>query len=218
MSHELRTPLHGILGYAQLLSRNPHLTESQRKGLDIIQRSGNHLLTLLNDILDLSKIEVGKFDFRPTAFNLESALQSLMEMSRLSAEQKGLDFVYQTDDNLPYIVHGDEKCLRQILVNLLGNAIKFTEHGSVTFCVTAQDTRHKARDKGQPENPTALRPRSSARILTFHLLTFALFDFQFRIPASAFRQNNLKPSFLRSNRSKIYLIRQSGAFVLKERA
>ncbi|MDY0095031.1 MAG: PAS domain S-box protein [Candidatus Vecturithrix sp.] len=191
MSHELRTPLHGILGYAQLLSRNPHLTESQRKGLDIIQRSGNHLLTLLNDILDLSKIEVGKFDFRPTAFNLESALQSLMEMSRLSAEQKGLDFVYQTDDNLPYIVHGDEKCLRQILVNLLGNAIKFTEHGSVTFCVTAQDTRHKARDKGQPgeshrSSSSVLRPNTDLSSFDLCSIRFSIQDTGIGIPAEQF--------------------------------
>jgi PAS domain S-box-containing protein len=181
MSHELRAPLNGILGYAQLLSRNPHLTESQQKGLDIIQRSGDHLLTLLNDILDLSKIEAGKLEFQPAAFNLARALKSLVEMSRFRAEQKGIAFVYHKDDDLPYVVHGDEKFLRQILLNLLGNAIKFTEQGSVTFRVSS-----KKYEVGSKEHKIGNKEGNSSFPFpptSYSLLRFEVKDTGIGIPA-----------------------------------
>jgi len=135
MSHEFRTPLNGVLGYAQILKRNPDLTEKQHEYLDIIQRSGDHLLTLINDILDISKIEAGKLMLESTAFNLSESLRVIVDMIRLRAYQKGLSFIYKEDAALPYTVQGDEKCLRQILLNLLGNAVKFTEQGGVTLRV-----------------------------------------------------------------------------------
>ena len=135
MSHELRTPLNGILGYAQLLKRDDTLTEAHRASIDVIKRSGEHLLTLINDILDLSKIEAGNLEVQPTEFHLPEFLRSLADLARIRAEQKGLAFIYETLSPLPDVVQGDERRLRQVLLNLLGNAVKFTEKGGVTFKV-----------------------------------------------------------------------------------
>jgi signal transduction histidine kinase/FixJ family two-component response regulator len=137
MSHELRTPLNGILGYAQILARMP-LTEQQQRGVGIIQQCGSHLLTLINDVLDLAKIEARKMEIYPAPCYLPSLLQGVAEISRIRAEQKSLDFVYQVPDNLPTGVVIDEKRLRQVLLNLLGNAVKFTDQGRITFKVTVQ--------------------------------------------------------------------------------
>jgi len=136
MSHELRTPLNGILGYAQILQRDRTLSDQQQEAIATMQRSGEHLLMLLNDILDLSKIEAGRMDIQPIEFNLFRFLQEIVDVVRVRAEQKGLRFVYQTLPNLPTNVLGDEKRLRQILINLLGNAVKFTDKGQVTLKVT----------------------------------------------------------------------------------
>ncbi len=133
MSHEIRTPLNGILGYTQILRRDPKLTAAQREGLNIIERSGEHLLTLINDILDLSKIEAGKLDLDIVEFDLLEFLKNIVEVNRIRAEQKDLAFNYQTRSALPQIVKGDEKRLRQVLLNLLSNAVKFTDAGGVTF-------------------------------------------------------------------------------------
>ncbi|MCP4541471.1 MAG: response regulator, partial [Chloroflexi bacterium] len=137
MSHELRTPLNGILGYAQILKRGHNLTTVQADGLNIIQQSGNHLLTLINDILDLAKIEAGKLDLYPTNFHLPSFLQSIAGIIRMRANQKDLLFSYESLSPLPSGIQADEKRLRQILLNLLGNAVKFTNTGYVTLNVTA---------------------------------------------------------------------------------
>ena len=141
MSHELRTPLNGILGYAQILRRDGEQTEQQQKGLKIIQNSGEHLLTLLNDLLDLSKIEAGKFRLEPVTFSLSSSLRTVIEMTQLNAGQKGLNFCYEKEDGIPDIVFGDEKVLRQILLNLLGNAVKFTREGSIFLRVNLRCRR-----------------------------------------------------------------------------
>ncbi len=135
MSHELRTPLNGILGYAQILQRQPNLTPKHLQGLHIIYECGSHLLTLINDILDFSKIEARKLELYPLDFNLENCLWGISEVCRLKAEQKELEFNYQILTPLPRVIHGDEKRLRQVLLNLLGNAIKFTDTGSVCFQV-----------------------------------------------------------------------------------
>jgi len=140
MSHELRTPLNGILGYAQILQREarqigPPLTGWQ-DGLSTIQRSGEHLLTLINDILDLSKIEAGRLELYPTNFYLNEFLQMIADVARIQAEQKGLAFKYELLSPLPPVIQGDPRRLRQILLNLLGNAVKFTEHGQITFTVS----------------------------------------------------------------------------------
>jgi PAS domain S-box-containing protein len=135
MSHELRTPLNGILGYAQILQRSPKLDAEERSRIDIIYQCGSHLLTLINDILDLSKIEAQKVELMPTDFHLPAFLQSVAEMCRIRAEIKNIEFYYQLANDLPIGVCADEKRLRQVLINLLSNGIKFTDAGSVTFTI-----------------------------------------------------------------------------------
>lgn len=135
MSHELRTPLNGILGYAQILSRCPTLGEKERKGINIIHQCGSHLLTLINDILDISKIEARKLEIQPQAVHLPSFLQGIAEIFRMRAEQKMINFVYSPDEKLPEWVQLDDKRLRQVLMNLIGNAIKFTDRGEVILQV-----------------------------------------------------------------------------------
>jgi len=135
MSHELRTPLNAILGYAQIIKNTSNLHERQINGLDIIKNSGTHLLNLINEILDLSKIEAGRMELHLTDASLPYFLKHVAEMIRVRANQKGITFLFDLDPRLPIGVRVDEKKLRQILINLLGNAVKFTEQGSVTFRV-----------------------------------------------------------------------------------
>jgi signal transduction histidine kinase/DNA-binding response OmpR family regulator len=135
MSHELRTPLNGILGYAQILQRSKVLPDKERHGANIIYDCGSHLLTLINDVLDLSKIEARKLDLAPQSVHFPSFLQGVVEICRIRAEQKGIDFHYEPNADLPAGVAIDEKRLRQVLLNLMGNAIKFTDQGSVTLRV-----------------------------------------------------------------------------------
>ncbi|HLO48639.1 MAG TPA: ATP-binding protein [Kamptonema sp.] len=135
MSHELRTPLNGILGYAQILNRSKVLQDKERHGVQIIYQCGSHLLTLINDVLDISKIEASKLDLAPSAIHLPSFLQGVVEICRVRSDQKNLEFIYQPNSDLPEGIEADEKRLRQVLINLLGNAIKFTDQGSVTLKV-----------------------------------------------------------------------------------
>ncbi len=135
MSHELRTPLNGILGYAQILGQAENLTSKQAQGISIIHQCGTHLLNLINDVLDIAKIEARKLDLNESKFHLPSFLIGVVEICKIKAEQKNLEFHYQPGPNLPMGVFADEKRLRQVLINLIGNAIKFTELGSVTFQV-----------------------------------------------------------------------------------
>jgi predicted ATPase/signal transduction histidine kinase/tRNA A-37 threonylcarbamoyl transferase component Bud32 len=138
MSHELRTPLNGILGYAQILKRSHNLTTTQIDGLDIISKSGNHLLTLINDILDLAKVEAGKLELFPAPINLFLLLDGVASIMQIAAQQKDIEFILETSQDLPITVETDEKRLRQILLNLLGNAVKFTNDGKVTLKVKNQ--------------------------------------------------------------------------------
>lgn len=144
MSHELRTPLNAILGYAQILQRTEPLTEKGRKGIEIIYQSGSHLLTLINDILDLSKIEARKMELCPVEFHFPSFVQAVVEICRIRAEQKGIAFEYHPDEQLPAGICADEKRLRQVLINLLGNAIKFTDNGKVTLTVKVLETKNSS--------------------------------------------------------------------------
>ncbi|MBD1813650.1 AAA family ATPase [Microcoleus vaginatus DQ-U2] len=141
MSHELRTPLNGILGYTQILKRDTGLTSQQNSGINIIHQCGEHLLTLINDVLDLSKIEAGKMELYLTEFHLSDFLQGITEICQIRAQQKGISLIYEPLTSLPTCVQADEKRLRQILINLLGNAIKFTEKGGVIFKVDRLETQ-----------------------------------------------------------------------------
>ncbi len=139
MSHELRTPLNGILGYAQILQRDKTASPKQENGLNIIHQCGSHLLQLINDVLDISKIEAQKLELYPTDFHFNKFLIGVFEICRIRAEQKEISFSYQAHNNLPTAIHADEKRLRQVLINLLGNAIKFTDKGGVIFKVISLD-------------------------------------------------------------------------------
>ncbi|MEO0378353.1 MAG: histidine kinase dimerization/phospho-acceptor domain-containing protein, partial [Cyanobacteria bacterium P01_A01_bin.17] len=135
MSHELRTPLNGILGYAQILGQSPTVQGRDRKGVEVIYQSGSHLLTLINDVLDISKIEAGKLELHPKEVQLPALLESTVEICRIKAEQKAIAFAYQSAPQLPACVLVDDKRLRQVLLNLLGNAIKFTDQGQVSLTI-----------------------------------------------------------------------------------
>ncbi|WP_196514213.1 hybrid sensor histidine kinase/response regulator [Nostoc sp. WHI] len=148
MSHELRTPLNGILGYAQILQGSKNLSDKQQKGISVISQCGSHLLTLINDILDISKIEAQKIELYPTNFYFPSFLQGVAEICRIKAEEKNIEFVYEANEHLPLGIQADEKRLRQILINLLGNAIKFTDKGLVKFVVKVEKVRSS--EKGEP--------------------------------------------------------------------
>ena len=145
MSHELRTPLNAILGFTQVMQRDlermpglpTDLVQSQRDTLGIIYRSGDHLLGLINEVLDMAKIESGCMTLNLAPFDLPLMLTSLMDMFQHRAQAKGLDLIYRCDPSVPLGVMGDERKLRQILMNILGNALKFTETGSVTLTVEA---------------------------------------------------------------------------------
>lgn len=168
MSHELRTPLNGILGYAQILKRDRNLTPQQHNGLRIIYKSGNHLLTLINDILDLSKIEARKLEIFPTKLHCQSFFDGIGDIIRLQALEKDILFECLLSPNLPSGIEADEKRLRQVLLNLLGNAIKFTDHGRVTLKVnpikskksqdsSAQTLRVEVIDTGVGMSPQQLQ-------------------------------------------------------------
>ncbi|SJZ91477.1 Signal transduction histidine kinase [Trichlorobacter thiogenes] len=136
MSHELRTPLNAILGYAQILRLHNNLSDAQRQQLDIMRNSGEHLLTLINDVLDVGKIEANKMDVEDAVFDLPALIAQVFNLTKLQAEEKELQFHYEPETPLPAYVHGDERKLRQILLNLLSNAVKYTRRGSVTMRVS----------------------------------------------------------------------------------
>ena len=139
MSHEIRTPMNGILGMSQLL-RN-RLTDSTSKYYnDVVYASGTSLLSLINDILDLSKIEAGKMDLESIPFHLDTLLLETLSIFRLNAEQKGVELLTDVDKNVPEVLIGDPTRIRQILVNLIGNALKFTEQGYVKLTINVKDT------------------------------------------------------------------------------
>lgn len=137
MSHELRTPLNGILGYAQLLRRDPTLGPPQIESIAAIEGCGEHLLTLIGDLLDLAKIEAGRMDIESQSVNVDDFLHQVADVARIRATQAGLRFSYETMSALPAVIRTDERKLRQVLLNLLGNAVKFTDRGSVCFRVSA---------------------------------------------------------------------------------
>ncbi|MEL6554664.1 MAG: ATP-binding protein [Cyanobacteria bacterium J06621_11] len=142
MSHELRTPLNGILGYAQIMERLDGLPPMACKGVSVIGQCGSHLLMLINDVLDLSKIEARKMELHVKELPLATFLHSVGEICRLRAEQKGVSFDLSCDPDLPAAIVVDEKRLRQVLLNLLSNAVKFTDRGQVSLMVKVQPVYH----------------------------------------------------------------------------
>jgi PAS domain S-box-containing protein len=139
MSHELRTPLNAVIGFSKLMEDDPALPPDRQRNLKIINHSGRHLLTLINDVLELSKIESGKMEMRPEEVRLAELLEQVVEMVRLRAEEKGLA-LRLVADALPPAVELDPGMLRQVLLNLLSNAVKFTEHGEIVVRVVARST------------------------------------------------------------------------------
>ncbi|MEM9507554.1 MAG: ATP-binding protein, partial [Cyanobacteria bacterium P01_E01_bin.35] len=136
MSHELRTPLNSIIGFAQILSKDTSLKPEQQQRLSIINRSGEHLLSLINDILEMSKIEAGQILLNQTEFDLHALLQNLQQMFALKVQNKGLQFFLEPDANLPQYISTDEAKLRQVLINLIGNGVKFTDQGAIALRAT----------------------------------------------------------------------------------
>ncbi len=133
ISHELRTPLNAVLGYAQLLERDGSIPPHRRDAITVIRRSGEHLAGLIEGLLDISKIEAGRLELQYEEVRLAEFLGQIVDMFRLQAAAKGIDFLFERPQRLPAVVHTDPKRLRQILINLLSNAIKFTEEGSVSL-------------------------------------------------------------------------------------
>ncbi|MBF2027637.1 MAG: response regulator [Oscillatoriales cyanobacterium C42_A2020_001] len=138
MSHELRTPLNAILGFSQLLAQSPSMSAAQQEQLSIINRSGEHLLSLISDILEMSRVEAGQTKFEPNSFELPSFLDTLEQMFLPRTNRRRLQLICDRAPDLPHTIQTDEKKLRQILINLLGNAVKFTKQGKVTLRVKQQ--------------------------------------------------------------------------------
>ncbi len=133
MSHEIRTPLNSIIGYAHILANDPTIPEHRQQAVETLKRSGEHLSGLVEDILDIARIEARKFEFKNEAIHLQNFIKHLVDIFKVQAENKGLTFNCYNTNTLPTYVRGDEKRVGQILINLLGNALKFTQQGGITF-------------------------------------------------------------------------------------
>jgi signal transduction histidine kinase/ActR/RegA family two-component response regulator len=157
MSHELRTPLNSILGYAQVLQRDRNLYDSQIEELKIIQQSGNHLLTLIDDVLDFSKIEAQKMTISPSNLDFPAFLEEIVAAIRVKATEKNLLFECEKQGKLPVVIHVDAKRLRQIILNLLSNAIKFTDRGGIKFTISAIDSVELSDADTHPSNLAKIR-------------------------------------------------------------
>jgi signal transduction histidine kinase/CheY-like chemotaxis protein len=145
ISHEIRTPMNAILGFTQLLLRDPALTPEQKEYLRAIAKSGEHLLTLINDVLEMSRIEAGRASFNPSCFDLHALLKDLEMMFRDRAGAKGVVFVMDASPEAPRCLVTDEGKLRQVFVNLLDNAVKFTDEGSITVRIYVSEAQPRAR-------------------------------------------------------------------------
>lgn len=187
MSHELRTPLNAILGFTQVMGRDSSLSTEQQQHLDIISHSGEHLLELINDILEMSKIEAGRITLNQNSFDLRRLLDNLKEMLQLKALSKGLQLIVDDTPDVPQYVQTDERKLREILINLLGNAIKFTQEGSVTLRVVRELNVGRLKVEGSDElNIGRLKVEGSNQFSNFQ---------PFNLQPST--QTNLQPVTLR---------------------
>ena len=190
MSHELRTPLNAILGFTQVISRDPSLNPHHQESLGIINRSGEHLLALINDVLEMAKIEAGQITLNSRAFDLHRLLSNLQEMLRCRAEAKGLKLIFEDSPEVPQYVRTDEGKLRQVLINLLGNAIKFTQQGQVTLRLMTENQQSVVSNQqsvvgigsrgdgemGNASQPSTLCPLSATLSSPFHILVFEIED------------------------------------------
>ncbi|MDX2231787.1 MAG: response regulator [Leptolyngbyaceae cyanobacterium bins.349] len=187
MSHELRTPLNAILGFTQLMGRDRSLSLEYQEYIEIISRSGEHLLSLINNVLEMSKIEAGRITLNETQFDLHRVLANLRSMLQLRASSKGLKLTFESQTTVPQYIKGDEGKLNQILINLLSNAIKFTQTGQVTLRVSSREVGEQesqgaeaqsltsaltAAPPAAADSPVALPAIARDR----HLLTFAIED------------------------------------------
>ncbi|MET0006495.1 MAG: AAA family ATPase [Candidatus Thiodiazotropha sp. 6PLUC4] len=143
MSHELRTPLNAILGFSHMMQRDKNLSKDQHETLNIINNSGEHLLKLINDVLEIAKIEAGKLQLDIATFDLHILVREVSDMMGLRAQQKGLQLALDQSSDFPRYIKGDEARLRQILVNLVSNAVKFTDDGGVTIRLGIKDNNHR---------------------------------------------------------------------------
>jgi signal transduction histidine kinase/AmiR/NasT family two-component response regulator len=151
MSHQLRTPLNAILGFTELLERDPATTASQRTKLDVIDHSGELLLDMINDVLEMSKIEAGRISFEPISFDLHRTLANLESILRERAGRKGLELFFEISRDVPRFIRTDARKLRQVLINLLSNAIKFANTGSVTLRVTVAGLESAINNQVSPD-------------------------------------------------------------------
>ncbi|MBM0740973.1 response regulator [Phormidium sp. CLA17] len=198
MSHELRTPLNAILGFTQLLSRDASLMDEHRQYVEIISHSGEHLLALINNVLEMSKIEAGRITLSETNFDLYRLLDNLEALFQLEAQSKGLQLVCDRDAAVPRHIHADENKLNQILINLVNNAIKFTATGSVEVRVSLGDhdwrSRNVSTDLASPKVGVMERGECSADLtpnLSFpnlHSLVFTVRDTGFGMTSAEIGQ------------------------------
>ncbi len=169
MSHELRTPLNAILGFSQIMRHNPTLTTDQQENLNIINRSGEHLLGLINDILEMSKIEAGRITINKDDFDIYRLLGDLENMFHLRTIDKGLQLRFERTPDVPQYIRTDEGKLRQVLINLLTNAVKFTEEGGVTLRASRGAEEQRSRGEKKWERTAPLHPRTPAPLLHFEI-------------------------------------------------
>jgi signal transduction histidine kinase/CheY-like chemotaxis protein len=163
MSHELRTPLNAILGFSNLL-REGRITNRQRHDLDIINRSGEHLLNLINDVLDMAKIDSGRVEIVNGSINLPELVRDVTDLMRMHAREKGLELFFEQRSVIPEFIRGDDEKLRQVLINLLGNAIKYTEQGTVTLRLYATPAEPGALIFEVEDTGIGIAPEDQARI------------------------------------------------------
>lgn len=145
MSHEIRTPLHAIIGFSQLLEKDSELSKKQDKQINSITRSSRHLLRLVDNVLDYSKIEAGKMEVNPSTFTIQNLSRDLEAIFKLKASQKGIDLSIEIEKDVPKYIYNDEDKIRQVLVNLLGNGVKFTERGAVSLTISASHSENSSK-------------------------------------------------------------------------
>jgi PAS domain S-box-containing protein len=164
MSHELRTPLNAILGFSSMMRRDPQISANQAENLDIINRSGEHLLALINDVLEMAKIEAGHLQMELAPIDLGGMVRDVAEMMQIRAQEKGLRLLLDQSSEFPRYIKSDEARIRQILINLINNAVKFTEQGGVTVRLGVKNNaRHQLLIEVEDSGP-GIAPEDQTRL------------------------------------------------------